>query len=275
MDFESTLDELRQRIADLEKQNLDLKQELERLRESAERYKTIFETVPISIQMVDASGIIIEVNPYHIKHLGMGKTTKADYLGQYIWTRPSIIQAGLVEKFKRVLAGETLEEEVFFPFTSGGKTNGYSVVRGVPIKQGDKIIGAVFIYEDVTQFKQDQAELLRHREKLEELVVARTKDLQEAYLKLQAEIEERRKAEAEKEQIILQLQEALSRVKTLTGLLPICASCKKIRDDGGYWRQVEEYIMDHSEADFSHGICPDCIRKLYPDFYSQDEKLER
>jgi hypothetical protein len=92
---------------------------------------------------------------------------------------------------------------------------------------------------------------------------------------LQAEIEERRKAEAEKERIILQLQEALSRVKTLTGLLPICASCKKIRDDEGYWHQVEEYIMDHSEADFSHGICPDCIHKLYPDFYSQDEKLKR
>lgn len=275
MTSESMPDELRQRIADLEKQNIDLKQELESLQESAERYKTIFETVPISIQMVDANGIIIEINPYHIKHLGMGKTTKANYLGQYIWARPSIIQAGLTEKYQRVLTGERLEEEVFFPFTSGGKTNGYAVVRGVPIKQGDKIIGAVFIYEDVTQFKQDQAELLRHRERLEELVMARTKDLQDAYLKLQTEIEERRKAEAEKEQIILQLQEALSRVKTLTGLLPICASCKKIRDDDGYWHQVEEYIMDHSEADFSHGICPDCMHKLYPDFYPKGEKLDR
>lgn len=275
MDSESRPDELRQRIADLEKQNFDLKQELEGLQESAERYKTIFETVPIAIQMVDANGIIIEINPYHLKHLGLGKTTKADYLGQHIWARPSIVRAGLAEKYKRVLAGEKLEEEVLFPFASGGQTNGYAVVRGVPIKQGDKIIGAVFIYEDVTQLKQNQAELLRHREKLEELVAARTRDLQKAYLKLQAEIEEHRKTEAEKEQIILQLQEALSRVKMLTGLLPICASCKKIRDDGGYWHQVEEYIMDHSEADFSHGICPDCMHKLYPELYSQSETLKR
>lgn len=275
MDSDSIPDELRQRIEALEQQNHKLTQELERLRVSAERYKTIFETVPIAIQMVDASGIIIEVNPYHVRHLGLGKTTKADYLGQYIWARPSIIKAGLTEKYKQVLVGERLEEEVYFPFTSGGKTNGYAVVRGVPIKQDGKIIGAVFIYEDVNQFKQDQAELVRHRERLEELVTARTKDLQEAYLKLQQEIEERRKAEAEKEQIILQLQEALGRVKMLTGLLPICASCKKIRDDDGYWHQVEEYIMDHSEADFSHGICPDCMHKLYPEFYSQSEKLER
>ncbi|GAB4547249.1 MAG: hypothetical protein Kow0063_41880 [Anaerolineae bacterium] len=52
----------------------------------------------------------------------------------------------------------------------------------------------------------------------------------------------------------------------LSGLLPICASCKKIRDDEGYWHSVEVYIRDHSEADFSHGICPDCMQKLYPDY---------
>jgi hypothetical protein len=52
---------------------------------------------------------------------------------------------------------------------------------------------------------------------------------------------------------------------SLTGFLPICASCKKIRDDKGYWEQVEVYIRDHSEAEFSHGICPECMKKLYPD----------
>ena len=53
--------------------------------------------------------------------------------------------------------------------------------------------------------------------------------------------------------------------KTLKGFLPICATCKKIRDDQGYWNQIESYIKDHSEAEFSHGICPDCAKKLYPD----------
>lgn len=68
----------------------------------------------------------------------------------------------------------------------------------------------------------------------------------------------------EKEAVILELQEALTNVKRLGGLLPICASCKKIRDDEGYWHQVEVYIHTHSDADFSHGICPDCVQALYP-----------
>jgi PAS domain S-box-containing protein len=64
-----------------------------------------------------------------------------------------------------------------------------------------------------------------------------------------------------------ELREALSRVKLLSGFLPICASCKKIRDDSGYWRQIEAYISEHSEAEFSHGICPECARKLYPELH--------
>ena len=64
----------------------------------------------------------------------------------------------------------------------------------------------------------------------------------------------------------LELELSLSEVKTLRGILPICASCKKIRDDSGYWSMVEHYIEDHSEAQFSHSICPDCAKKLYPSF---------
>jgi ligand-binding sensor domain-containing protein len=61
------------------------------------------------------------------------------------------------------------------------------------------------------------------------------------------------------------VDEAVAQIKTLRGLLPICASCKRVRDDGGYWNQIERYVRDHSEAEFSHGICPECIRKLYPE----------
>ena len=67
----------------------------------------------------------------------------------------------------------------------------------------------------------------------------------------------------------LDLEEALSKVKTLSGLLPICACCKNIRDDKGYWNQIEGYITEHSEAEFSHGICPPCMRKLYPEEYAE------
>jgi YesN/AraC family two-component response regulator len=67
-----------------------------------------------------------------------------------------------------------------------------------------------------------------------------------------------------------ELEAALAQVKTLSGLLPICASCKKIRDDRGYWQRVEVYIRDHSDADFTHGICPDCAMQLYPQVYEED-----
>jgi len=66
----------------------------------------------------------------------------------------------------------------------------------------------------------------------------------------------------------------LGTVKKLSGMLPICASCKKIRDDKGYWTQIEAYIRDHSEAEFSHGICPECMKKLYPEFCSEDGVLK-
>jgi response regulator RpfG family c-di-GMP phosphodiesterase len=64
-----------------------------------------------------------------------------------------------------------------------------------------------------------------------------------------------------------ELQKALAKIKTLSGLLPICASCKKIRDDQGYWTQLEYYISEHSEAEFTHGCCPECMKKLYPEMY--------
>ena len=69
-----------------------------------------------------------------------------------------------------------------------------------------------------------------------------------------------------------ELQQAMSKVKILSGFLPICASCKKIRDDKGYWNQIESYVRDHSEAEFSHGICPDCAEKLYPELHEAKEK---
>jgi PAS domain S-box-containing protein len=80
------------------------------------------------------------------------------------------------------------------------------------------------------------------------------------------DITERRRAEEEREKLILQLQEAISKIKILSGLLPICASCKKIRNDQGYWEQIESFIRDHSEAEFSHSLCPECITVLYPEY---------
>ncbi|MCK9407553.1 MAG: response regulator [Bacteriovoracaceae bacterium] len=76
----------------------------------------------------------------------------------------------------------------------------------------------------------------------------------------------------EREKLIKELQYALDNIKTLQGLIPICANCKKIRDDKGFWNQVEGYIMAHSDATFTHGVCPECAKKLYGDHYDQTIK---
>jgi PAS domain S-box-containing protein len=79
------------------------------------------------------------------------------------------------------------------------------------------------------------------------------------------EISERQENQAENARIIAELQEATSRVKTLTGLLSICASCKNVRNERGEWEQIETYFRDHSQVEFSHGMCPDCAKRWYPD----------
>ena len=85
------------------------------------------------------------------------------------------------------------------------------------------------------------------------------------YVAIRTEITARKLAEQERERLILELQKALAEVKTLSGLLPICAVCKKVRDDSGYWNQIEAYVSKHSEAKFSHGWCPNCAVKFYED----------
>ena len=88
------------------------------------------------------------------------------------------------------------------------------------------------------------------------------------------DISARKTQEAENERLILELTDALAKVKTLKGLLPICSFCKKIRDDQGYWNQLEAYIETHSDAAFSHGICRECAEKYYPDmkFFEEDNQ---
>jgi sensor domain CHASE-containing protein len=100
--------------------------------------------------------------------------------------------------------------------------------------------------------------ILLHADELENKI-------QEKTAILEKEIADRQKAEQEKEATIAELQDAMLEIKTLSGLLPICANCKNIRDDKGYWSQIESYISEHSDAEFSHSVCPECVKQLYPD----------
>jgi len=89
------------------------------------------------------------------------------------------------------------------------------------------------------------------------------------------DITERKQTEASRETLVRELREALEHIKTLRGLLPICASCKKIRNDQGYWEHIEEYIQTHSQATFTHGLCQECVKKLYPQVWKEvREKTE-
>ena len=119
------------------------------------------------------------------------------------------------------------------------------------------LLGAVIIAGFFVQY---QIKAKSHR------IIVKARD------QLAQEIEERKVVEKEREKLITEQKEALAKIKTLTGLIPICANCKKIRNDEGYYERVEKYIMDHSDVVFSHGICPECLAELYPDFKDLRDK---
>ena len=136
------------------------------------------------------------------------------------------------------------------------------------IRKGTKIIG-----DGNLEYRID----LRSKDEFEDLANefnAMSDKLKKSFVSienLEKEITERKLAEEKREKLIHEIQDALAQIKKLSGLIPICASCKKIRDDNGYWNQIESYIRDHSEAEFSHGICPECMKKLYGDFLKEED----
>jgi len=136
----------------------------------------------------------------------------------------------------------------------------------VPVEHNDEIgFLAASFNEMVRTIHTSQEALQQSNAQLEQRVLARTAELSESRERLEQLNEELKNQ-------VRQLEAAMLQVKTLRGLLPVCANCKKVRDDAGYWHQVERYIESHSEAQISHGICPDCARKLYPDIVLEEDQ---
>jgi len=108
-------------------------------------------------------------------------------------------------------------------------------------------------------------EIALHRRTVEMKLKQAHEALKETNRNLELEIEKRQLAEAEKDSAIAKLQKVILKFNTLKGLLPICAACKRVRDVSGQWRSVESYVSEHSDADFTHDICPECAKRLYPD----------
>ena len=147
-----------------------------------------------------------------------------------------------------------------FPMLLSTFQSGFRSIMNVPLFSKGEIIGALLLRSFKPYAYTDRDVMLAERVGFQISGAIENSQL----------FAERKKAEEEQEKLIRDLQKALSEVKTLKGIFPICASCKKIRDDKGYWNQVEVYIRDHSEAEFSHGICPECMKKLYGDILGKD-----
>jgi hypothetical protein len=138
----------------------------------------------------------------------------------------------------------------------------------IPLMSAGRFLGAFEIYYDITERKKQMDRLVsRTSYALISLAFGLSLAVVILLIKENKAIAERNRAEEKQKNLIIELQKALAEVKTLSGMLPICAGCKKVRDDKGYWNQIESYLSDHSEAKFSHGICPECAKKLYPELF--------
>ncbi|MEA2000052.1 MAG: PAS domain S-box protein [Euryarchaeota archaeon] len=142
------------KFVDLMRDITERKRVEKELRATEEKYKTIFETVPISLVLFDKDGLILDINTWHLTNIARGKATKADLIGKNIIAHPSIVNAGLSETYKRVLEGEPFDKKgVYFPTLIPG-TSGYFDVKGVPIFKDGEVIGAVALHDDITERKQ-------------------------------------------------------------------------------------------------------------------------
>jgi len=136
----------------------------------------------------------------------------------------------------------------------------------VPLMSEGVFKGALEIYYDITARKKQLDQLLFRSFALAYIIALGLLLTIIVILFVENKnISKRKQVEKERENLITKLQDAVTKIKTFRGLLPICSSCKKIRDDKGYWNQIESYIRNHSEAEFTHGICPKCAKKLYPE----------
>ncbi len=202
------------------------------LRVNLEKYQVLFESFPLGVTITDKTGRILEVNRESVRILGMPDADQhRRTIDDPLW---QIIRSdGTAMPPEEYASVRAIREGRLIENVQMGlvKEDGQTVWLNVTAAPIPlEDYGVAVVYGDVTRL---------------------------------------RRIEAERERLIAELQMALVQVKQLSGLLPICASCKKIRDDRGYWQQVEVYIEKHSEVEFSHGICPDCMAKFYPNTYQK------
>ncbi len=224
--------------------------------------QSIIDTMNDALLVLDAEGIIRLVNNPTTLVLGH---SAAGLVGKHI---SAIFDDGVSADQTALAIGRTQARQIDFTYDHpDGRKQVLNLSASVMKDENGRLLANVYIVRDITALRQAEIELRRSRDELELRVQERTADLMMANDELTAEIAVRKKMEEERTKLVSELQDALENVKTLRGLIPICASCKKIRDDNGYWNQIEAYLSKHSLAEFSHSICPHCAKKLYPEYY--------
>jgi PAS domain S-box-containing protein len=228
-------------------------------------YRVIFNQSPDGILIIDTDGKMIDFNEASHRQLGY---TREEFAGLSLrdvdpHQTPEEIGASIAE----VLTKGEADFEVKH-ITKNGEIRDVQVITKAIDLSGR--IGFLTIWRDITERKRDEEALRIHRHHLEDLVEERSAELKQLNEELQNDITQRITIEQEREKLITELREALAKIKILSGLLPMCAWCKKIRDDNGYWKKVETYIREHTDATFTHGICPDCLKKVDPETYRLD-----
>jgi PAS domain S-box-containing protein len=221
------------------------------LRESEEQLQLFFAYGPVSLAMFDRQ----------MRYLAVSRRWMTEYLGgvgDVIGRSHYEVFPECPERWRtahhRGLAGEVVrEEEDRWEMADGTVLWARYEVR--PWHTSDRTVGGIIIFtEDITERKRATEHILRLNAELEQRVRERTAQLEET---------------------VTNLQQALKEIKTLRGLLPICSYCKKIRNDSGFWQQLEGYLHDHTEAEFSHGLCPSCLEEHYGEFLRSASPSER
>ncbi len=228
-----------------------------RLREAELWYRTIFEQSPYGVLIIDTRGVPLEFNEEAHRQLGYTREEFAKLRIADIdpFQTPGEIQ----DSIKKVLRNGKAEFEVKHR-TKNGEIRDVHVSTKVMTLLGRPVFQT--IWQDITESRRAADELSTYRQHLEELVQERTAELKRLNEQLQLDIIARTRVEEERERLITDLRKALSEIKVLRGLIPVCAWCKKIRDDQGYWQKIEKYVEKHSHVKFTHGICPECLKKV-------------